>query len=277
MIVGDSQGFMTTKRAHVIVTGNEKGGSGKSTTAMHLVVGLLRDGHGVGSIDLDARQGTLSTYLANRQQFINDKGTVLPMPDSRVIAHSTDINRDAAEADDERLLSETIEELSLENDVIVIDTPGADSILTRLGHSFADTLITPLNDSFIDLDVLAQVDPLTLQIKNPSHYSEMVWQQKMRKARRGGRAMDWIVMRNRLSHLDARNKREIERLLGDLSERVGFRQIAGFGERVIYRELFLAGLTMMDIIDVLGPENLTMSHISARQEVRALIDAIGFG
>jgi chromosome partitioning protein len=266
---------MTTKHAHVIVTGNEKGGSGKSTTAMHLVVGLLRDGLNVACIDLDARQGTLSTYLSNRQSFIEDKDAALPMPDIRVISHSTEDNREAAEADDERRLSDTIDELSLNNEVIVVDTPGADSTLTRLGHSFADTLITPLNDSFIDLDVLAQVDPKTLQIKNPSHYSEMVWQQKMRKAKRGGGSIDWIVMRNRLSHLDARNKREIERLLGDLADRVGFRQVAGFGERVIYRELFLAGLTMMDIIDVLGPENLTMSHISARQEVRGLIDAIG--
>ncbi len=266
---------MGTNNTHVIVTGNEKGGSGKSTTAMHLLIGLLRDGFRVASIDLDARQGTLSTYLANRQRFIDDRENKLPMPKVRIIEHSAELNRDAAEAEDERRLADSIEELSLENDVIIIDTPGADSILTRLGHSFADTLITPMNDSFIDLDVLATVDPATLKIKNPSHYSEMVWQQKMRRARRDGGSIDWIVMRNRLSHLDARNKREVERLLGDLSGRVGFRQVPGFGERVIYRELFLAGLTMMDIIDVLGPDNLTMSHISARQEVRALIDAIG--
>ncbi|MBC8269074.1 MAG: AAA family ATPase [Rhodospirillaceae bacterium] len=266
---------MTSKRAHVIVTGNEKGGSGKSTTAMHLVIGLLRDERRVAAIDLDARQGTLTNYLGNRQRFIDDKGMALPMPEFRVIKHSAELNRDAAEIDDEKRLDETIGDLSQSHDVIVIDTPGADSILTRLGHSFADTLITPLNDSFIDLDVLARVDPVSLKIQNPSHYSEMVWQQKMRRAQRDGGSTDWIVMRNRLSHVDARNKREVERLLGELSARVGFRQVAGFGERVIYRELFLAGLTMMDIIDVLGPESLNMSHLSARQEVRGLIDAIG--
>ncbi|MBT4932835.1 MAG: AAA family ATPase [Rhodospirillaceae bacterium] len=266
---------MTSKRAHVIVTGNEKGGSGKSTTAMHLVIGLLRDERRVAAIDLDARQGTLTNYLGNRQRFIDDKGMALPMPEFRVIEHSADLNRDTAEIDDEKALDEAIGDLSQNHDVIVIDTPGADSILTRLGHSFADTLITPLNDSFIDLDVLARVDPVSLKIQNPSHYSEMVWQQKMRRAQRDGGSTDWIVMRNRLSHVDARNKREVERLLGELAARVGFRQVAGFGERVIYRELFLAGLTMMDIIDVLGPDSLTMSHLSARQEVRGLIDAIG--
>lgn len=265
---------MTSKRAHVIVTGNEKGGSGKSTTAMHLVVGLLRDGFRVGCVDLDARQGTLASYLRNRRGFMTDQGIQLPMPEVRVIEHNRDANRDAADTADEKNLSGTIDELSRTHDVIVIDTPGADSPLMRLGHSFADTLVTPLNDSFIDLDVLARIDPGTLTIEKPSHYAEMVWQQKMRKAKRDGGSIDWIVMRNRLSHLDARNKREMERLLGELSGRVGFRQVPGFGERVIFRELFLAGLTMMDITDVLGAEELTMSHIAARQEVRSLIDAL---
>lgn len=265
---------MTTKRAHVIVTGNEKGGSGKSTTAMHLAIGMMRDGLRVACIDLDARQGTLSGYLENRRRFVADQKRSLPVPVLEIIEHSTELNRDAAEAEDERNLEEAVARLSQNHDVIIVDTPGADSPLTRLGHSFADTLVTPLNDSFIDLDVLARVDPSTLEVQAPSHYAEMVWQQKMRRARRDGGSIDWIVMRNRLSHLDARNKREMERLLTDLSERIGFRQVPGFGERVIYRELFLAGLTMMDIIDVLGADSLTMSHVSARQEVRGLIEAI---
>ena len=266
---------MTTKRSHVIVTGNEKGGSGKSTTAMHLVVGLLRDGLNVASIDLDSRQGTLSNYLSNRQKFNIDKIKPLPMPEIHIIKQSKENNRNLAEIEDEQRLTEMITELSGINDVIVIDTPGADSTLTRLGHSFADTLITPLNDSLIDLDVLARVDPTSLKIQKPSYYSEMVWEQKMRRAKRDGGSIDWIVMRNRLSHLDAINKRELERLLADLSKRVGFRMVPGFGERVIYRELFLAGLTMMDSIEVLEPRKLSLSHISARQEVRTLIDAIG--
>jgi chromosome partitioning protein len=267
---------MTTKCPHVIVTGNEKGGSGKSTTAMHLVVGLLRDGYNVACIDLDSRQGTLSNYLLNRQKFNLENAINLPIPEFRAIEHSTENNRDAAEIKDEKHLSDTITELSGINDVIVIDTPGADSVLTRLGHSFADTLITPLNDSLIDFDVLARVDPSSQKIQGPSYYSEMVWQQKKRRAVRDGGSIDWIVMRNRLSHLDARNKRELERLLADLSARVGFRQVPGFGERVIYRELFLAGLTMMDSIEVLGSRQLSLSHISARQEVRRLINAIDF-
>ncbi|MHA1599026.1 MAG: division plane positioning ATPase MipZ [Alphaproteobacteria bacterium] len=261
--------------AHIIVTGNEKGGSGKSTTAMHLVVGLLRAGHTVAAIDLDARQGTLTRYIRNREAFIEDQKKDLPMPLFAEIAPSNDVNRDAAESEDEKNLTDVIAGMSGRADVIVIDTPGADSPLSRHGHSLADTLVTPLNDSFVDLDVLARVDGRSLNIDNPSHYAEMVWQQKMRRAKRDGGSMDWIVMRNRLSSLDARNKREMHRLLEELSARIGFRQVPGFGERVIFRELFLVGLTLLDLLDVLGSDSLTLSHVAARQEVRNLIDAIG--
>ena len=156
----------------MIVIGNEKGGSGKSTTAMHLVIGLLLDGFEVACIDLDSRQGTLSNYLSNRQQLIIDKSIDLPLPEIRAIEHSMMRNREAAGVEDEERLADTITELSEVNDVIVIDTPGTDSVLARLGHSFADTLITPLNDSLIDLDVLARVDPTSLKVQKPSHYSE---------------------------------------------------------------------------------------------------------
>jgi len=267
--------MMDSAHAHVIVTGNEKGGSGKSTTAMHLIVGLLRGGHSVAAIDLDTRQGTLSRYIRNREAFIDDQNKDLPMPLLGEVAPSADVNRDVAEAEDEQSLMDAIGELSGGADIIVIDTPGADSSLSRLGHSLADTLVTPLNDSFVDLDVLARIDGRSLNIENPSHYAEMVWQQKLRRAKRDGGSMDWIVMRNRLSSLDARNKRDMERLLGELSGRIGFRQVAGFGERVIFRELFLVGLTLLDLLDVLGEDSLTLSHVAARQEVRNLIDAVG--
>ena len=265
---------MKNQQSHIIVTGNEKGGSGKSTTAMHLIVGLLRDGRSVASIDLDARQGTLGRYMENRRTFSEKHKIDLPMPVSHAI--------EAGTPNEISILDNLIEELTRTNDLIVIDTPGNDSPLSRHGHSYADTLITPMNDSFIDLDVLARVDSATMRIERPSHYAETVWQQKMVRAKRDGGSVDWIVMRNRLSSLDARNKRQVEDLLDELARRVGFRLIPGFGERVIYRELFLNGLTMLDIRDVIdagvsfGDTNagLSMSHLAARQEVRSLLNAI---
>ncbi len=265
---------MTNRHPHIIVTGNEKGGSGKSTTAMHLIIGLIRDGHSVACIDLDARQGTLSRYMENRKAFTGAHSIDLPMP----ISHAIETGAVGATEMLDRLIVDVLGDV----DFIVIDTPGNDSPLSRHGHSYADTLITPMNDSFIDLDVLARVNPRTMKIENPSHYAETVWQQKMIRAKRDGGSVDWIVMRNRLSSLDARNKRQVQVLLGELSKRVGFRLIAGFGERVIYRELFLNGLTMLDIRDVIeagitigdGGAGLSMSHLAARQEVRSLLNAV---
>ncbi|WP_135077595.1 division plane positioning ATPase MipZ [Terasakiella sp. SH-1] len=244
--------------AHVIVFGNEKGGTGKSTAAMHVIVALLDQGFRVGSVDLDIRQGTLSRYVENRAQSDRD----LKVPNHVRITG------------DDGVFQQTIEQLSQSVDVIVIDTPGHDSALGVLAHTYADTLITPLNDSFIDMDVLALVDGQSLKIKRPSHYAETVWKQRQVKTmKKAGAFMDWIVMRNRLSHLDARNKREMEVLLEEFSNRMGCRIVSGFGERVIYRELFLKGLTMMDF----EGDALSMSHLAARQEVRNLVEAIRNG
>src|SRR5207245_10765021 len=73
-----SQAMRVPGRAHVLVIGNEKGGSGKSTTAMHIVVSLLGDGGRVATIDLDARQGTLPRYVDNRIAYAKRKGIDLP-------------------------------------------------------------------------------------------------------------------------------------------------------------------------------------------------------
>jgi chromosome partitioning protein len=160
-------------------------------------------------------------------------------------------------------------------DVIVIDTPGSDTGLSRIGHARADILITPLNDSFLDLDLLARLDRAGKQIKGPSIYAEAVWEQRKRRALADGGSIDWVVMRNRLSSLDARNKRDIGRLLEQLAKRIGFRLAPGFSERVIFRELFPRGLTLLDLNEGRGGPALNMSHVAARQEVRALLQAIG--
>ena len=267
----------TPGQAHVIVVGNEKGGSGKSTAAMHLIVGLLQRRLRVASIDLDTRQRSLTRYLENRRLHAAEQGLKLRMPMHGGIKPSTLDQREAAESEEKQRLDTMIRRLSARNDAIVIDTPGNDTLLTRLAHAAADTLVTPLNDSFVDLDVLADVDPATMRISGPSSYAEMVWEQRKRRTADGGGAIDWIVMRSRLSSLDAHNKREMARLLDELSARIGFRLIAGFGERVVYRELFLKGLTMMDLQRAAGARDLTLSHVAARQEVRVLVDAIGLG
>jgi chromosome partitioning protein len=121
------------------------------------------------------------------------------------------------------------------------------------------------------------VDGRTGEILRPSVYAEMVWEQRKVRAKRDGGSIDWIVMRNRLSNLEANNKREMGEVLDKLAKRIGFRQAPGFSERVIFRELFLQGLTMLDVFDQSqrsGNARPRMSHVAARQEVRALINAL---
>ena len=258
-------------KPHVIVIGNEKGGSGKSTVALHIAVGLVHAGRRVACLDLDRGQGTLSRNLENRTHFAAGKSFDLPGPG--LVEWPQGGGHDDYD-DHEKRLAALIAGLACERDVLVIDTPGADSPLVRAAHSFADVVATPLNDSFIDLDVLGRVDRQSRTIAGPGRYAEMVWEQKKRRAMRDGGSIDWVVLRNRLSSLDARNKRDLGRLLVELSGRIGFKLIGGLGERVIFRELFHDGLTVMDLDRVPGAGGLNMSRLAARQEVRTLIEAV---
>ncbi len=262
------------RRPHVIVIGNEKGGTGKSTTAMHMIVGLLKLGYRVGSIDVDGRQGTLSTYIDNRAAYAQRRGAPLVMPEHRRIAPAEDELRDRETADDGARFIKAISELSRQQ-VIVIDTPGSESHLTRLAHNEADTLITPLNDSFVDIDVLAKVDRERRAVQAPSVYTQMVWEQNNRRVVEGRAPIDWVVMRNRMTHIDARNKRDIVSLLDKLAARIGFRLAPGFGERMVYRELFLRGLTLFDLEPGSDGYVESPSHAAARREVTELLAAVG--
>jgi chromosome partitioning protein len=261
--------------AHIVVVGNQKGGSGKSTTSMHLIVSLLNTGYSVGSIDLDDPQATLTRYVENRRTFMDSTGIELATPEHHLMGRSFYENPTLARGDEETRLDACVSSLAAAHDFVVIDTPGSDSHLSRVGHSYADTLITPLNDSFIDLDLLAKVHPETHKILRPSSYAEMVWEQRKARAIRDGGKIDWIVMRNRLASIGSRNTQAVEDVLAALSKRIGFRLAPGFGERVIFRELFLKGLTLLDLRNSDANMRLNMSHVAARQEVRALLTAIG--
>ena len=242
---------------HFITFANEKGGTGKSTTAVHSAVALAAQGRKVAAIDLDTRQRTLGRYLDNRVATARRTGTELPMP-----AYATfDPGKDAS-------IDDVIERIGRDAEIVVIDTPGRDDPHSRAAMVRADTLVTPINDSFVDLDLIGQVDAETYRVKRPSFYAELVWNSRTQRAKSHGASVDWVVLRNRMQHIEARNMRRVGDALNELSRRVGFRVIPGLGERVIYRELFPKGLTLLDL-QQLG--EVGIAHIAARQELREMI------
>ncbi len=259
------------QKPYVIVLGNEKGGTGKSTTAMHIISSLLHLGFKVASIDIDARQGTLSRYINNRLKYIEKNNIDLPISEHFPLLKSGADSTQEANTEDKAKFEKLMESLQ-SYDFIVIDTPGHDSYLSRLAHSYADTLITPLNDSFVDLDVLVELNPESMTLEKPSIYADWVWDQKKNRALRDRGSIDWIVLRNRLSSIHAHNKQKMEEVLSTLAKRLAFRTTKGFSERVIFRELFLHGLTLLDLKKVGLP--LQLSHVAARQELRDLLNSI---
>ncbi len=264
------------RHAHVIVVGNQKGGAGKSTVAMHIVVALMRMGRRTGVLDIDTRQRSLTRYIENRGRWIAARGAKLPCPQILELHESRERSLDAAEAADESAFHAALRRLGETCDFIVVDSPGGDSYLARLAHAWADTLVTPLNDSFVDFDLLGDIDPNCAEIVRPSIYSEMVWESRKKKALAVRTPIDWVVLRNRTSasRIEAKNKQKVGHALQTLSSRIGFRLAPGLSERVIYRELFPQGLTLLDL-DAEGVDgDLRMSHLAARQELRDLFIAL---
>ncbi len=273
MLLEASVGY--PRSAHVIVLGNEKGGSGKSTTCMHIVVGLLKAGQRVATIDLDSRQKSFTHYVEHRRAWAERAGVPLEIPTHYHVARGETARVEDNEAAEFTKFAEAVTAVEHSHDFVVIDTPATDSYLMRLAHSMADTLVTPLNDSFVDFDVLGTVDPTTFAVTGVSHYAEMVRQARRQRRIVDGGATDWIVVRNRLALINSRNKKVMADSLNELGLRMGFRQVDGFAERVVYREFFPRGLTALDQLDeaTLGTRP-NLSHVTARQEVRVLLEAL---
>ncbi len=266
---------MTGQGVHVIVVGNEKGGSGKSTTAFHLAIYLLHQGFRVATIDVDSRQQTLTHYVHNRQDWARRRGSD--------IKHTSHFHLPLSRGDSLRennriefdLFRQAIGEVEHDADFLVIDTPGFDTNLTRLAHSLADTLITPVNDSLIDLNVMAQFDSVTGEPREMSHYARLVQRARSERLSIDGKKIDWVLVRNRISMLSSRNMRQVQTMLQRIAERLGCRVADGIAERVIFRSLFPTGLTVFDsLTDELLGGVPSMSHMSARQEYRNLMAAL---
>lgn len=254
-------GKINMSQPHFIVFANEKGGTGKSTTAVHTAIALAASGHRVGTLDLDSRQRTLTRYLENRDATMRRLETALPQARFEVL-----------EDHSEEGLSAAVDRLSAEADVIVVDTPGRDDPVAKAAILKADTLVTPMNDSFVDLDLIGQVHPENYKITRPSFYAELIWNSRTQRAKVSGKSVDWVVLRNRLQHVQSHNLHRVGAALHELARRVGFRVIPGLGERVIYRELFPKGLTLLDMKQI---GDVGLGHVTARQELREMISGLG--
>ena len=258
--------IVVQKAPHLIVVGNEKGGSGKTTIAMHVAVALLKEGQRVGTIDLDSNQKSLTHYIENRCIWAKHHGIELETPIHRRIQRAESAKLDKNEAEELAAFEAVIAGFGQSVDFLVIDTPAHDSYLMRLAHLVADTLLTPLNDSFLDFGTLASVDPGTQEITETGHYAAMVAVARQQRRSFDHSHIDWLVIRNRHSL-----RRLVDGGLDKLAMRLGFRPLDGCAERIFYRQLFPSGLTAFDRLDETTLKTRpSRAHLAAQQEVRDL-------
>jgi chromosome partitioning protein len=261
-------------RAKIIVVGNQKGGTGKTTVAMHLAIGLLRRGLSVATVDLDAQQQSLTRYLANRALWCEENAIGLLRPRHRLIEASKADSRIAAEAENRLGLTEVLASTDPDSEVVILDCPAGEGPLSRAAHERADILVSPLNDSFVDLDPLLQFRPGSFQAQALGPYFRMLWEIRNDRRRRGERLFTWIVLRNRLSGLDDRNKRNLGYVLTRIAPIMRFHFVDGLSERIIFRQLFHQGLTVFDCSEPLVGIFPTASHVAAQEELGLLLDSL---
>lgn len=254
--------------AHVILFGNEKGGSGKTTYAIHTIVSLLSTGFSVASIDLDERQQSLSRYIENRQKMKAQYGINLLLPEHFQI--SSKVSADTTDYQD--IILQLMQ--SLQNyDYIVIDAPGSNTGISRFAHIHADTVITPINSSFIDVDLLGKIDANTLEMTSPGVYGTMYMSSREKRKIAEKSDAEWIVVHSRYSIAETINRRSIDFALRCMAKHMNFKVIRGFTERSIFKELFLQGLTLSDAA-LTKQINITPSVIAARQEIRNFLASL---
>lgn len=261
----------TTKKAHIITVSNEKGGTGKSTISMHLAIKLMQEGFSVATFDLDGRQGSLSKYIENRRKFCESRGIELPIPEH--FRFTPEDNYYLVPQAREKFAFQ-IYECAGKYDAVIIDTPGTKNYLFEEAHKYCDTVITPISDSLMDLNVLADIDFENERIRNVGHYANFIWDAKKYLAAQGKPYLNWIVAGNRLSSFNSKNKNTVFMYLERLARQYGFRFTQGLKDRVIYKELFLEGLTVLDMQHERLKMKMTISHLAAKQEIKALAEFI---
>ncbi len=249
-----------TKKSHIIVFANEKGGVGKSTTAFHTCVALCNAGEKVGALDVDLRQLTLDRALSARMETARAYKVDLPGPCQILLAQPTEAELEAK-----------IRMAQIDCAFIVIDVGGHDSPIARRAIYMADTIVTPVNDSFIDLDMLGRIDPRTGELKTLGAFARLVEHLKEPGLAHRARPLDWVVMQNRSRSQSTKNARKFLNALNQIAPVAGFRLIPGLHERVVYRELFPIGLTLfdLDLIPKLG-----RAQPAARAEISAMLAAL---
>lgn len=262
---------MNDQKAHIITIGNEKGGTGKSTISMHLAILLMQEGFKVAVIDMDGRQGTLSRYINNRCNFAKQNHINLIVPQLVTVSPRDNQNEHANHISEIEL---AVSELSKAYDALIIDTPGTKNYLFEEAHRLADTLITPVGDSLIDLNVLSEIDEKAPNRQHAGHYAEFVWEIKKYRAQHGKKSLNWIVAANKVSSLNSKNKTVFFDHLNQIAKTYGFRVSESIKDRVIYKELFLQGLTVLDLNTQALKSRLTLSHLAAKQEIKNLAEFI---
>ena len=158
----------------IIAIANQKGGVGKTTTAINLSASLTESGKKVLTIDMDPQGNTTSGLGIDKNQIENTVYEMIleELPTEECIQPSimegldviaSNINLSGAEVElislenKEFLLKDKVEKLKSEYDYIIIDCPPSLNLLTINAMTTADTVLVPIQCEYYALEGLTQL------------------------------------------------------------------------------------------------------------------------
>jgi len=242
--------------AQVITIGNNKPGAGKTTLAVHVILSLVSYGYRVCAIDIDPDQRSLSHYLENRKRYMNQRGITLPMPTAHATVNQRSLSTAISNDTHCHHFQDYIHRICQEYDFLVMDTQAFNSFLSRFAHSLANIIITPVNYSLSDIE---------------GEYWSLIERRNDTQNQIHSTPLRWFILRNRYLLVDTPGIRHIYKQFSRLAFSHELIWKDGLQERPLYHELFLRGLSLLDV----GEENhgieVTLPYIAARQELRQFL------
>lgn len=154
---------------------SQKGGTGKTSTAISLSAGLARRGKRVLLIDVDSQANSSKVLLPNYQDFkkndtvfvtILERGplpvrpTNLPGLDivaSHILLSNTDIELTTAKDHREARLKQQLDKIKQNYDYVFIDCPPALSWLTINAFTASDHVVVVVAPGYFELDSIVQI------------------------------------------------------------------------------------------------------------------------
>ena len=167
----------------ILSIASQKGGTGKTSTAISLAAGLARLNRRVLLVDVDSQANSSKVLLRNYPelkkeqtvyQTIVERGEMpihpthvanLAIAPSHILLSNTDIELTTAKDHREARLKKELDKITNQYDHVIIDCPPALSWLTINAFTASDHVLVVVSPGYFELDSIVQIGKVLVEVK----------------------------------------------------------------------------------------------------------------